>query len=217
LGPGYFVKGDRIAVRVTETLEGGAIREAVSEAQRIANAPPRVLTVRVWPHPPTRNDDLQARVTGVDPDGDPFSYSYRWEINGALVSGGADGRLPKNLYKKGDLVAIEVQAHDGEAAGVPIRSDPFLIRNAPPVITSTSPGSQTITDSYTHQITAVDGDGDPLTFSLKSAPSGMTIDPGKGLITWVLPEKASGQHRVAVAVTDPDGSEALQEYLLTIK
>ena len=37
---------------------------------------------------------------------------------------------------------------------------------------------------YTYPVKAIDPDNDPLTYSLTTAPAGMTIDPATGLITW---------------------------------
>ena len=37
---------------------------------------------------------------------------------------------------------------------------------------------------YTYQVKATDPDEDKLTYSLKSAPAGMTIDPKTGAIQW---------------------------------
>src|SRR5262249_21145636 len=40
---------------------------------------------------------------------------------------------------------------------------------------------------YTYQVVAHDADNDPLTYSLTTAPAGMTIDPSVGLIGWTPP------------------------------
>jgi hypothetical protein len=213
----HLVKGAQIVVKVVATTPEEIAREALSPARKVMNEPPQVLTVRIWPYPPTRNEDLLAHVTVVDPDEDPVRLTYQWEVNGTPLPEMTDKRLPKEHFRKGDIVSVVVVPSDGEGQGGRMRSQPAPVRNAPPMITSTAPGSQEITTTYTYQVTAVDADGDPLTFSLKSAPAGMTIDPEKGSIAWTLPEQATGQHRVSVAVTDSEGSQALQEYILTIK
>lgn len=213
----HLIKGTLIAVKVVETTPEGIIREARSPARKVVNTPPQVLAVRIWPFPPTRNDDLLAHVTAVDPDEDPVKLAYQWEVNETPLPGVMGERLPKEHFRKGDIVTVVVVPYDGEGQGSRMRSQSASVRNASPMITSTAPGSQEVTTTYTYQVTAMDGDGDPLTFSLTSAPAGMTIDSEKGLVTWTLPENASGQHRVSVAVTDAEGSQALQEYILTIK
>ena len=77
----------------------------------------------------------------------------------------------------------------------------------------TVPANQTINEQTLLGVSASASDSDipanTLTFSLPSAPVGMTIDPNTGAITWT-PSEADGPavYTVSVAVTD-DGSPAL--------
>src|SRR5262249_10337859 len=43
--------------------------------------------------------------------------------------------------------------------------------------------------SYVYDVEAVDVDHDSLTYSLAQAPTGMTIDPATGIITWADPQQ----------------------------
>ncbi|NWG12949.1 MAG: tandem-95 repeat protein [Acidobacteria bacterium] len=62
---------------------------------------------------------------------------------------------------------------------------------------------------YSYQVVAGDSDGDPLTYSLAMAPTGMTIDSA-GWIHW-MPDSAS-HSRVSVQVADPYGGMDTQNY-----
>ncbi len=55
-----------------------------------------------------------------------------------------------------------------------------------------------------------------LTFSLPTAPGGMTIDPASGLIRWTPDLSQQGAHDVVVKVEDTQGLFALQGYSLQV-
>jgi hypothetical protein len=72
---------------------------------------------------------------------------------------------------------------------------------------------------YTYQVTATDPDGDQLTYSLVTAPGGMTINPSTGLIRWELPKQVPEKQEITVKVAadDGDGGIAYQEYSLFLE
>jgi hypothetical protein len=75
---------------------------------------------------------------------------------------------------------------------------------AAPAITS-SPGlSSTSGSAYSYQVIAT---GNPLpSFSLVSAPSGMTINPVSGLVSWSVPPSFAGAAPVTVQASHPLGT-----------
>jgi RHS repeat-associated protein len=70
--------------------------------------------------------------------------------------------------------------------------------------------------TYTYDVEAADPDGETLTYSLDAAPSGMTINPATGLITWPVTPREVGAHQVVVRVQDPHGASDTQSYTLNI-
>jgi len=83
-------------------------------------------------------------------------------------------------------------------------SNRFMIRinnvNDPPAIAggplpAAEPGIE-----YRYDITAADGDGDPLGYALVRAPGGMTLDSKTGNLRWV--PHASGSFNLTVSVSD---------------
>jgi len=64
----------------------------------------------------------------------------------------------------------------------------------PPTIASTPVTSATVGTTYHYDVDATDPDGDPLTFSLKSSPDGMFINPSTGLITWLPSRDQTGNN-----------------------
>jgi hypothetical protein len=88
------------------------------------------------------------------------------------------------------------------------------VPNQPPVITSTPPS---ITGRvYTYDVEADDPDNNPLTFSLLTAPAGMTIDTQIGLITWEPTLGQLGDHQVEVQVSDGLGGVDTQTFTLHV-
>ena len=71
--------------------------------------------------------------------------------------------------------------------------------NGPPQITSTPATSAATGVLYTYAAQAADPDpGDILTFSLPTAPAGMTIDPSSGLVKWTPSADQVGSQDVIV-------------------
>ena len=74
--------------------------------------------------------------------------------------------------------------------------------NGAPVITSTPATNAIAREIYNYNVDATDPDGDTLTYSLTTAPTGMSISSSSGLITWTPEESQVGMHNVSVQVSD---------------
>ncbi len=72
--------------------------------------------------------------------------------------------------------------------------------NQPPEITSTAVTSATKGQPYSYDVNATDSDGNTLTYSLTTKPSGMAINSSTGLITWT--PSTIGCYSVIVKVSD---------------
>lgn len=71
--------------------------------------------------------------------------------------------------------------------------------NSVPVITTSAPTSATVGQPYSYPAAANDADGDPLSWSLPTAPSGMSVSTS-GLVSWT--PAAAGTFNVTLQVTD---------------
>jgi hypothetical protein len=211
-----FKKGDLIRVRVVPS-DGKADGEPfLSGPVKILNMPPVVEEVRVEPKLAYANSDLKAVVKGSDPDGDSIHYLFKWEKNGIVLSEGDAGALEANQLKKGDSITVTVTPTDGEASGKPKKSEPMIIANSPPVIVS-SPPTDLSGNIYTYQVKVEDPDNDPVIFTLRTSPKGMTINKETGFIQWEVSKGDRGDHLIEIEATDPDGAKSLQRYTLTIE
>ncbi len=204
--PSETKKGDSIQLRAL--IEG---KEVLSNIIYIKNSPPELKKVKILPDDVHPGDILSVEVEGYDPDGDEIIYEYEWKINGEPAGNKStiEGRV-----KRGDKITLTITPFDGEEKGRAI----FLqrdINNMPPKI---SDNKKFNFDGkiFTFQIIASDPDGDMLTYSLKSAPSGMTVNPS-GLIRWNVPSEFKGKVAFTISVSDGHGGETLQSFNLDIR
>ncbi len=90
--------------------------------------------------------------------------------------------------------------------------DPACLGNRPPRITSIPPLQTAVGESYTYNVKATDPDNDPLTYDLLVAPTGMTIDPASGRVTWSPTGNREDETAVAVQVRDELGAADVQAF-----
>jgi hypothetical protein len=88
--------------------------------------------------------------------------------------------------------------------------------NAIPQITSSAPTAATVGTVYTYNAVATDDDGDTLVWSLAFGPSGMSVDPTTGEVTWLPAQGDEGTANSAISVSDGRGGEATQSFTITI-
>lgn len=199
-------KGDRVQAKAIIKD-----REVFSNMVTIKNALPELTKVKLMPEVFKLGDNLYIEASGTDIDGDEVTILYEWTKNNEPAGKGRQLTVP---IKRGDNISVKVTPFDGEAYGRPVvlQRD---IRNMPPII---------IEDKkhdfdgkvFTYQVKATDPDGDPLTFFLKSGPSGMTIDSNTGLIQWNVPQDFHGKAPFTVSVNDGHGGEVSYSLDVTI-
>jgi len=81
-----------------------------------------------------------------------------------------------------------------------------------------SPQTEAIVNlQYTYQLNAIDPDGDALSYSLIWAPTGMSIDPVNGLLTWEPTSSDLQEQLVIVEVQDDQGGKETQSWIVDVK
>jgi hypothetical protein len=207
--PAATTKGERWTVRATpfDGLEEGAPAEA---AAVIGNATPEAPAVTVGPKGATVDDDLEVQITrpAVDADGDPLAMRYAFTIAGQKRSFPPDrSKLPRGAARRGEVVAVEAWAVDGQGEGARGRAE-FTVGNASPGPTKVTlvPAVPRAIDTLSVGILepALDPDRDPLTFKVQwfrngqkaGAPDALSIAPGE--------LRKKDRWAVEVAATDGD-------------
>ena len=218
LEPGRFKKGDLIEVSVSVSDPAGGPDRNAKASARVANSPPAITRVTLSMNAVGASADLQASVECADPDGENPTFEYQWIQNGQPIGGATGASLPAARYTRGEAVAVEVVARDGESASAPFRSEPFAVDNHPPQFSSQPAPPKPADTQWAYRAQASDPDGDPLRYELISGPPGMTID-AEGQVRWGLPplDSRQGDYVVRLRAADPHGAEAVQEFTLRLE
>ena len=95
----------------------------------------------------------------------------------------------------------------------PLRVKPS---NEIPVVTSTADTTALEDQAYSYAIQASDANGDTLTYSLDSGPTGLVVAAATGLVEWTPTQANLGSDSVAVRIDDGKGGLNIHRYLLTV-
>jgi hypothetical protein len=199
--------GSTEAVPLSAPIEKEAenVREALSKNEpKVDKAYLAVETVK-------GNDCLKVVAEGSDKNGDKVPLRFQWTKNGEPAG---EGDTISGL-KRGDKVSVMIVPFDDWGNGL-ARSLTAEIKNTPPTIVEHQDANFD-GKAWSYQVKATDPDGDPLIYSLKSAPAGMTINPLTGLIKWNVPAGFTGKASFTVSVDDSHGGEASQSLTIDIK
>jgi hypothetical protein len=200
-------KGDKVQVKAIMQE-----KEIFSNTILVKNAPPEISKIKFIPEVFKPGDILGVDVTGKDIDNDKITYIYEWTKN--KEPAGSDKQIGAPI-KRGDKISVRITPFDSEAYGKPITLE-REIKNVSPIINEHT-NFKFDGKTYTYQVNATDPDEDILTYSLKSAPAGMTIDPKTGAVKWNVPPDVKGKTTFTVSVTDGNGGEATQSLTFEIK
>lgn len=180
----------------------------------VGNTPPGVISVKVEPAGADRTQ-FKATVESADVDADDIQLHYRWRRNKTVVAEGPQATLDTRAFARGDSVTVEVTARDAGGAGSPKLSDPIVLGNSAPLITSIPPVKYE-KGLFSYNVQATDEDKDALNFELATAPPGMKIDPTSGIVSWNIGPDAKGSYRVRIVVQDGQGGTASQDFDIAI-
>jgi RHS repeat-associated protein len=75
---------------------------------------------------------------------------------------------------------------------------------------------EVLSNTFRYDIIAFDADDDQLSFTLATAPSGMGIDPIRGVVEWAPGNRQVGNHTVKLQVSDGRGGNATQEFTICV-
>ena len=141
---------------------------AVGGGER-SNHPPTIRLVTIVPDPLVLAAPITAHVVADDPDGTEPTTRFQWIVNEVPVLGATGLELAPNHVKRGDQVALEVIATDGQSESPPYRTGPVTVVNTPPLIShvvveTESPGNG---NRVYAKVTAVDPDRDEIHYTYR--------------------------------------------------
>ncbi len=171
-----FVGGDTVSCTAVPN-DGFDDGLAITRTQTIGDTPPSIASVSISPPEPTVDDALVCTYTGWDdPDGDPDMSSFRWLVEGMVVSGGSSGTLYSG-FSSTDEVICQVTPFDGSTEGEMLWASVEIANTAPEVTSGVlSPDPLHTDDRVTALLTAFDGDGDLVDYSYQWQVNG--VDAG---------------------------------------
>lgn len=212
-----FRKGSKVEAEITPTDGKRMGTPFRAKPVIVRNTPPVVNSATLRPVPAFAGDVISIAAEGSDRDGDTVTFEVQWLVNNANMTGNDKGQLDTTGLKKKDSIAAMVTPYDGEDRGTPYSSSYLSISNRNPDITSVPP--ETLQDGvYVYTVVAKDLDGDTVTYSLVTAPAGMTIDKNSGAIRWQPPVGEPRQQlSVKIAADDGDGGMAYQEFSMNLE
>ncbi len=156
------------------------------------------------------------QVHAVDPDGDGITYSLTSYPDGMVIdetTGLVTWTAPTSVPV--DPVEVVVRVTDSKGAAteqswtIVVESD--TVNQAPKITSTPDSYFPLVGVEYQYQVLATDANGNQLTYSLLTSPTGMSIDPNTGLITWTPGSTTS--ERVRVQVSDGTASVS-QSFML---
>ena len=165
----------------------------------------------------------QYAAIASDPNGQTLTYSLASAPSGLTINP-ATG-LVTWTPTAGDIAehSVTVVADDGEG-GVTSQSFTLSVVSATP--TNRAPVFITA-DSSTHnvssgtldleiQTSAIDPEGDALTYAVSGQPAGLSINPANGLITGTVDSSDVGDFNFEITATDAAGNTTIQQYQLSV-
>ena len=143
-------------------------------------------------------------VNAFDPDGDALTYSL---ATGMFPAGMAIDRAtgqvswtPSSVGSFAVTLQVADPIHPAVAQSFTLDVLRPVATNAPPEITSNPTGPAIRNRVWTYPITTSDPNGDAVTLTLQSGPTGASIDPVTGRLTWT--PTAAGAFDFVIAATD---------------
>ena len=160
-------------------------------------------------------------VGAVDPDGDDLIFDLTLAPEGMSISENTGVIVwQPDVFDIG-FNNVTVRVRDGRFGQ---DTQTFTIRvrsaNVAPVITSEPKTSAAVGELYSYQVTAQDGNFDPLVFNLDTPPGGdlsqFNLDSDSGFFEFVPTSAELGDHEIVLSVNDGRGGFTTQTYTLTV-
>ncbi|MGB3401136.1 MAG: putative Ig domain-containing protein [Microcoleaceae cyanobacterium] len=157
----------------------------------------------------------QAKAT--DLDADSLSYDLPLAPAGMIVDPKSGAVVWQPSAEQVGTHSVILRVKDGEG-GLDLQAFEITVTEPNQAPRFTSVLSEQVQPqegkTFTYDADAIDANGDPLSFSLIDAPSGVTIDADSGLLSWT--PNALGVAEITIQVSDGKGGEDLQTLELNV-
>ncbi|MGC4097542.1 MAG: hypothetical protein QM706_10530 [Nitrospira sp.] len=214
LSTGNLKRGDLVAAEVTP-VRGKTVGIPYKTAPvRIDNSLPTVDRVGLPQHI-LAGDSIQVEFGVTDLDNDEVRSRFRWRKNQDMVAETDVPVLETGGFVRGDSIRVAIIPRDGIGEGKEFMSAPVVVGNSIPKFTS-NPVPIVADGVYRYQASAVDPDGDQITFELGQTHPGMSLNKMTGQLHWSIPSGLTGSHRITILAKDDHGGQVSQEFDLNL-
>lgn len=193
---------------IVQTFTIQVVSQSRNELPLITSTPPIGATVGKL---------YKYNASAFDPDNDPLS----WSLDPSPASMSID---PLRGTLRWSPTSDQIGEHDvvvrvvDPSGGYSTQPYKVTVRatNLAPLITSTPPTTAAVGTLFSYALRASDAESNPLTYSLPTAPGGMTIDAKTGLIQWTPQSAQLGSHSVLARVADDQGGTTEQAWIVVV-
>ncbi|GAB4190210.1 MAG: hypothetical protein Tsb002_17970 [Wenzhouxiangellaceae bacterium] len=228
-GSGAALQGaDQQTAQLTPDLDGAYVLSLVVNDGAVDSAPASLVisTINSRPLAVAAADDAVIAGDLVTLDGsaafdpDQDGLTYRWSISSAppgSVAAPFDPAAATTAFTA-DLAGTylaQLLVNDGSRSSLAATVVIEASANTPPEFVSVPPLSTPLGQDFNYDADAVDAQNDAISYSLETAPPGMSIDAVSGVVSW-LPVEV-GTVSVVIRATDSRGAFTQQSFGLTVE
>ncbi|MFO1065380.1 MAG: putative Ig domain-containing protein [Pirellulales bacterium] len=206
-----------VKLRVSDSF-GNTVTQSFSLTVRSSSIVPTISSA-----PPTEaavGQTLVYAVELVNPSRSPITFSLSAAPNGMTIDSqsGVITWTPSVLQVGSATVVIRaadaVGNYSSQSFGISVSAGSL---NRPPVITSSASLDAIVGQTYTYTLQGSDPDGSSLTYAVRSAPAGLTVQSTTGLVSWNPQAADIGSVNVVLTAVDPQGGAAVQSLVIQVR
>lgn len=181
-------------------FESGFSESVSSPSPVVVNRPP-VLSAN-GPKTVAEGSTLSFAISATDPDGDPLTYGASNLPTGAAFNASNRTFTWTPGYTQAGSYSVTFFVSDGKLIASETVSITVTDTNRPPVLSAGGAKSVNADSLLSFTVSGSDPDGDPLTFSAATLPSGAAFNPSNRTFTWTPNSTQVGSHKVTFNLSD---------------
>ncbi len=160
---------------------------------------------------------LRYNSIAVDPDSDRLTFDLPLKPEGMVVDETTGILAWQPTSDQVGIHDVILRVQDGRG-GISLQTFQLNVTalNNIPSITSTPLLKAVAGRTYQYQVKAQDADGDTLTYSLKTPPTGVILNATTGILTWTPTTAQIGNQTITLTANDSKGGEATQSFTLEV-
>jgi len=158
-------------------------------------------------------ESLHFEVYASDPNQDDLKYN--WNLNGIKKSTTNSWTYTPSATDAG-IKTLILSVTDGTSVVIQNWTITVMDKNIPPKLSVREDTIINVNELIQFNISAVDEDNDPLTYTTSILPKGATFSPQTKIFSWCPKENQAGTHRIIFKVSDGKGGEDTKEIKIQV-